>query len=267
MSENGKTAPFRSILCGVEGNSASTVAVRASIAFQTPETSLRFVAVDASFELRPEYTKESLEAALEEAKGLAEEAGVPVTADTPTGKYASRVLLAEAEKHDLLVIGTHNQSRVAGLVLGSTASETVHDTERPLLIAREPAKGGFLDSILLAADGSEGFRAAARSAAALASTYGGELEVLHVSDGKDSDSDPVMIGAELEEIERTTGRKAELSTLSGHPAEKIVEAAADRGSSLIVCGRRGLSGIKALGSVSERVVHQAETSVLLIPDA
>ena len=266
MSENGKTAPFRSILCGVEGNPASTVAARASIALQTPETSLRFVAVDASFELRPEYTKECLEAALEEAKGLAEEAGVPVTADTPTGKYASRVLLAEAEKHDLLVIGTHNQSRVAGIVLGSTASETAHDTERPLLIAREPPKGGFLDSILLAADGSEGSQAAAGAAAALASTYGGELEVLHVSGGRNSDSDRV-IGAEVEEVERATGRKPELSILSGHPTEKIVETATDRGSSLIVCGRRGLSGIKPLGSVSERVAHQAETSVLLIPHA
>ena len=53
--------------------------------------------------------------------------------------------------------------------------------------------------------------------------------------------------------------------MDGHPTDKIVEAAAERGTSLIVCGRRGLSGIKSLGSVSERVVHQAETSVLLVP--
>ena len=70
---------------------------------------------------------------------------------------------------------------------------------------------------------------------------------------------------ELDEIERATGARPELSTVDGHPTDKIVEAAAERGTSLIVCGRRGLSGIKSLGSVSERVVHQAETSVLLVP--
>jgi nucleotide-binding universal stress UspA family protein len=263
MAESEKTPPFKSILCGVEGNPASTIAARASLALQTPETSLRFVAVDASFELRPEYTKESLEAALEEAEGLAEKAGVTATTDMPDGKYASRVLLAEAEKHDLLVVGTHNQSRVSGLVLGSTASETVHDTKRPLLIAREPPSGGFLDTILLATDGSEGSRAAAGIAGPLATAYGGKLEVLHVSDGKTSDSSAME--AEIEEIERATGARPEVSRVDGNPTEKIVEVAAERASSLIVCGRRGLSGVKALGSVSERVVHQAETSVLLVP--
>lgn len=264
MVESGATGPFKSILCGVEGNPASTIAVRAAIALQGPETSLHFVAVDASFELRPEYSKESLEAALKEAKELAEGAGVAATIDMPAGKYASKVLLAEAEKHDLLVIGTHDQSRAAGIVLGSTARETVQDTERPVLVARESPKGGFLDSILFATDGSEGSRAAAGVAGALAAAYGGELEMLHVEDGSHSDSSSV-IEAEVDEIERLTGTKPELSRISGHPAEKIVEAAAERGSSLIVCGRRGLSGIKALGSVSERVVHQADTSVLLVP--
>jgi nucleotide-binding universal stress UspA family protein len=264
MEESAKTAPFRSILCGVEGNPASTIAARASIALQTPETSLRFVAVDASFELRPEYTKESLEAALAEAMKLAGEAGVTATSDMPAGKYASKVLLAEAQNHDLLVVGTHNQSRVSGIVLGSTASETVHETERPLMVAREPTGGGFLDTMLLATDGSEGSKAAAAAAGALAAAYGGKLEVLHVSDGKQSDSDTVMED-ELDEIERATGTRPELSTVDGHPTDKIVEAAAERGTSLIVCGRRGLSGIKVLGGVSERVVHQAETSVLLVP--
>jgi nucleotide-binding universal stress UspA family protein len=267
MAESGKTAPFKSILCGVEGNPASTIAARASVALQTPETSLRFVAVDASFELRPEYTKESLEAALEEAMGIAEEAGVDATSDMPAGKYASRVLLAEAANHDLLVIGTHNKSRVAGIVLGSTASESVHETERPLLIAREPPNGGgFFDSILLATDGSEGSRAAAKVAGPLAAAYGGKLEVLHVSDGKETCSNMVL-EAEVTELERATGTRPELSTVDGHPTDKIVDVAAERGNSLIVCGRRGVSGIKSLGSVSERVVHQAETSVLLIPNA
>jgi nucleotide-binding universal stress UspA family protein len=222
------------------------------------------MAVYASFEPAPEHTKESLQAALEEVTGLAEEAGVAATAEMPGDRYASNVLLDEAEKHDLLVIGTHNKSRVAGIVLGSTASVATHRTERPLLISREPAGGNFLEKILLASDGSEESWAPARVAAALSATYGAELEAIHIEDGKHPDAGPV-VEAQVEEIEQATGAEPELLKRSGHATEQIVEAATERSSSLIVCGRRGLTGIKSLGSVSERVAHQAESSVLLVP--
>ena len=45
----------------------------------------------------------------------------------------------------------------------------------------------------------------------------------------------------------------------------LTKAAEEKEPSLIVCGRRGLRGLKALGSVSERVVHRAGCSVLLVP--
>ena len=56
-----------------------------------------------------------------------------------------------------------------------------------------------------------------------------------------------------------------MSRPDGHATKEIVEAARAKGASLIVAGRRGLRGIKALGSVSERVVSGAECSVLLVP--
>ena len=265
MEESAKKAPFKSILCGVEGNPASTIAARASIALQTPETSLRFVAVDASFELRPEYTKESLEAALAEAMKLAGEAGVTATSDMPAGKYASKVLLAEAQNHDLLVVGTHNQSRVSGIVLGSTASETVHETERPLMIARraigrrvsrlDAARHRWQRGLQGRGRGRRGPGGRLRREAGGAARLGRQAIRLRLGDG----------GTSSTRSSGPPGARPELSTVDGHPTDKIVEAAAERGTSLIVCGRRGLSGIKSLGSVSERVVHQAETSVLLVP--
>lgn len=36
---------------------------------------------------------------------------------------------------------------------------------------------------------------------------------------------------------------------------------------LVVVGSRGLHGLKALGSVSERVAHEAEGSVLVVREA
>jgi nucleotide-binding universal stress UspA family protein len=51
----------------------------------------------------------------------------------------------------------------------------------------------------------------------------------------------------------------------GHIAERICETARADQSSLIVIGRRGLKGVRALGSVSEQVVHRAPCSVLVVP--
>jgi nucleotide-binding universal stress UspA family protein len=45
----------------------------------------------------------------------------------------------------------------------------------------------------------------------------------------------------------------------------ITEGARDAQAHLIVMGSRRLHGPRAIGSVSRRVVHRAESSVLLIP--
>jgi nucleotide-binding universal stress UspA family protein len=259
-------APFTRILCGVEGDASSTEAARQAIALSTPGGSLRFVAVYTSFELGPDYTKEKLQEALEEATTLAREAGVEAEAEMREGRYAAKVLLAEAEDHDLLVIGTHGHSRVSGILLGSTASEAAHGTGRPLLIARQRGSeaNGRPSSILLASDGSDGSWSPARVAGDLAAAVDAKLEVIHVDDGKHPGADEVL-EAQLAEIGTATGEKPALLKVEGHATEMIVEAAEEHEASLIVCGRRGLTGIKSLGSVSERVVHKAGCSVLLIP--
>ena len=44
----------------------------------------------------------------------------------------------------------------------------------------------------------------------------------------------------------------------------IVETAAREDASLVVIGSRRVGGVRALGSVSERVVHEAPCSVLVV---
>ena len=46
-------------------------------------------------------------------------------------------------------------------------------------------------------------------------------------------------------------------------ADRICEEAKAYRASMVVIGRRGLGGVKALGSVSERVLHRAQCSVLV----
>ena len=70
---------------------------------------------------------------------------------------------------------------------------------------------------------------------------------------------------QLTAIEQATGSSPTVFDNPGHVAERIGEAARAAQSSLIVIGRRGVGGVKALGSVSERAVHRAPCSVLVVP--
>jgi nucleotide-binding universal stress UspA family protein len=183
------------------------------------------------------------------------------------GGNAIDVLLPQSKEHDLLVLGTHGKSRARGIAFGSTASEAAHSLETPLLIARQPPpEAAFPQRILFATDGSEGSWAPARAAGELAVRFEADLDVVHVDDGKHSEAAPV-IEEQVAEIGKLRGDTAPaFSRHEGHAKKEIIEAAKERGSSLIVAGRRGVKGLKALGSVSERIVSAAECSVLLVPD-
>ncbi len=257
--------PFKSILCGVEGNPASTEAARQAIALAATGTDLQFTAVYTTFELGPDLHKDALQDSLEEAAKLAGEAGVSASYELREGKYAIDVLLPESKEHDLLVLGTHGKSRTSGILFGSTANEAAHGAERPLLIAREtPGGKPFPDDILVASDGTDSSWAPVRAAAALAASFAAKVDVVNVTDGK-HDVDRAILDAQLAEIAETTGHDADLIQPDGHATKEIIEAAKQKGASLIVAGRRRLTGLKALGSVSERVVSAAECSVLLVP--
>ncbi|HEY5977069.1 MAG TPA: universal stress protein [Solirubrobacterales bacterium] len=258
-------SPFNSILCGVEGNPASTEAARQAIALADNEAKLYFTAVYTSFELGPDYHKDTLEKSLEEAAVLAGDAGVSASYHLREGRYAIDVLLSESKDHDLLVIGTHGRSRARGIMFGSTATKAAHNLEGPLLIARQdPGGGSFAERIVFATDGSTGSWAPAHAAAELAARFESKLEVLHVDDGKHGGARPV-IEEQVAEMSEVSGTEPELTTHEGNASKEIVEVAKGSGASLIVTGRRGLKGIKSLGSVSERIVSGAHCSVLLVP--
>lgn len=260
--------PFRSILCGVEGDPSSTEAARQAIALAARAdgaAKVQFTAVYTSFELGPDYHRDTLETSLEEAAALAGEAGVDSGAELREAKYAIDVLLPESKEHDLLVLGTHGKSRATGIMFGSTATEAAHGTERPLLICRDaPGPQPFPQSILFASDGTAGSWAPAQTVAGIAAAFGSTVEMIHVDDGDDEGSDEVL-EEQRAEIERAAGTAPAVARPEGNATKEILEAASEKGTSLIVAGRRSLRGLKALGSVSERVVSGAGCSVLLVP--
>ncbi len=72
------------------------------------------------------------------------------------------------------------------------------------------------------------------------------------------------VAQELDEA----GVKYEKVTLVGYPAERILDAVHASGADLIILRSHGRSGLLrwALGSVAQRVVHQAATPVLVLPE-
>lgn len=175
------------------------------------------------------------------------------TPETKLVRGAARdELLAEIERDGdtLVVVGSHGQGRVPGIVFGSTTTAMVHMAPCSVLVARS-ADAGFPRKIVVGVDGSPHSAAAYAVAHRLADRFGSELRPVVGYGGEEIDR---------ERVEAIAGRRRE--DLPDEPVTALVAACAD--ADLVVVGSRGLHGFKALGSVSERVAHRAHCSTLIV---
>lgn len=263
------SAPFQSILCAVDGSRGGSEALHQAIALCGPETTLRLVAVrnerGTGFAAQADLSEMHARNVLEESLAIARGARVNASVSLLRGAPTSDLLLAEAAEYDLLALGCHGGSRLRQVMLGSTATQVAHRAERPVLIARRNGHD-FPQSIMLASDGSPCSWAAARLATRLSQADHAELRLVYVPDGMHPEHYREVL-KQLTVIEKATGSSPRVDDDPGHVAERICQAADAARSSLIVIGHRGLSGARALGSVSERVANKAECSVLVVPEA
>jgi nucleotide-binding universal stress UspA family protein len=129
--------------------------------------------------------------------------------------------------------------------------------------------------ILLATDGSEDARLAARAAASLTDKVGAELHVVHAWQSVPHpviDADYYEEGAKRlleEQAEVVSGfgvAVSEAHLVMGPPVDAILDLGEEIGADLLVVGSRGHGtfGRLILGSVSEGVVHHATRPVLVL---
>ena len=166
---------------------------------------------------------------------------------------ASKALRNELGRVDAtaLVIGTHGHARATEILLGGVAGELLHTAHCSILVARAPAQpAAFPRSIVVGIDGSDEAAAALAAAEQLAGRFGVRPRIVVASGGKNV------------EVARALARAPLAEQLDEHPVRALVEAS--QSADIVVVGSRGLHGVRALGSVSERVAHQAACSVLVV---
>ena len=203
--------------------------------------------------------------ALERAKRIAVDLGAHPAAELVNDEDATAVLLDATKDADVLVVGGRDMSRLAGIMLGSRASIAVHRATVPVLVARHTLQAAaFPERILVASDGSSAARDAVELAGALAARHNVDVFHLHVGGWTERRGHRHELSEETELLRRATGKEPVALSEHGDAPARIAEVAARIGSSVIVVGSRGVGGIKALGSVSERVAHEARCSVLVV---
>ena len=74
---------------------------------------------------------------LQEALGMAEQAGVPARGELIEGRPSSGLVELADEAHaQMIVVGSYGEAPLKGALIGSTAHKLLHLSERPVLVVR-----------------------------------------------------------------------------------------------------------------------------------
>jgi nucleotide-binding universal stress UspA family protein len=249
---------FARILVGVDGSKESFDACRQAAKLADTDT---FVEA-ATVTLFPPATAEAL-GVHDLAASLEHDAGsVLLAAERILGPHAElrrldgmtvETLLEETKRTHatLLAIGAPEHPRIEEIVLGGVGGELLHQAPCSMLMARPvPDETAFPRRIVVGIDGSEEGERAYEVARSLVTRFHSELRSVVALGGKRVD---------LGEIAHRHPRSLDSAAT---PVRALVEASTC--ADLLVVGSRGLHGVRALGSVSERVAHRAPCSVLVV---
>jgi nucleotide-binding universal stress UspA family protein len=166
---------------------------------------------------------------------------------TPVARLLDEI---ERDEDTLVAIGSSGVGRLRGIAAGAVATEIVHRAQCSVLVAR-PAGDDFPHRVVVGVDGSVESAAAYAAARYLAERFGAELNAIVAWGGKDVKERLIEMITDGDHNDRAAA-----------PAEALTAEA--KTADLVVVGSRGLHGLRALGSVSERVAHAAPCSTLIV---
>jgi nucleotide-binding universal stress UspA family protein len=251
-------SPFARVLCGVDASEAGLNAVR-QVRRLSPKGAGRPLLVGVSEShlaaqagMLASHAVEDIESAARRALDEAEMLAGAAETRFVRGR-ADEVLLQLAADATLVAVGSHGHRRVAGILLGSVATRMLHDAPCSVLLARSAAEPErFPRSIVVGVDGSPSSLWAAAVAHELGTRLEAPVSVVAARGVGPLDIDLSALESSDLAIEYTDAK----------PVEALLGSSRD--ADLLVVGSRGLRGLRALGSVSERVAHQAACSLLVL---
>ena len=207
--------------------------------------------------------------------------GIAVETRTYGGGTPAGVMndLAEAEKVDMVVVGSPHRGAIGRAVIGSVAEGLLHGAPCAVIAAprayaaerHEPFR-----TIAVAYDGTPESKAALLRAEQFAHATNGTIRVLTVAEppvalpGVVGYTPPVPPDPEeiVREGVKSVDRRlaAEGRHLSG-PAASVIAEACEEGVDLLVAGSRRYGPVARalLGSVSSQLIHKAPCPVLVVP--
>ncbi len=258
---------FTRVLCGVDGSEGAYEAVRqvARLAPGPAQVTVASIWNTGSpvalgwappISQAPTLTLDRSEAAVAEARALLPD-GLAVETAVIEGPPAP-IMVVEARRRDatLVAVGGNAEGRLSGVLLGSVATQLLHLSPCPVLVARPQVDPTAVPrTIVVATDGSFEANRAIAVGEALADRITADLEAVVVADDVDPDPDWIESG-----LRRPGGRDIRLRRLEGPPVAVLASLRPD----LLILGSRGLRGLRSLGSVSERVAHASAASVLVV---
>ncbi len=261
---------FTDVLCAVDGTHNSYAAVEQAAVLAGPQARMTLLAVTAvegsGLYQHAAISQSHAEGILAHAQRLAKEAGVPCEGVIEPEGPPSQQVLEHAAGRDLLALGAPTTSWLGGKFLDSVAEGALDALVAPVLSARSLPEGAgrFPEHIVLASDGLDGSDELVDWVGRLAGEHGAKVTLLHTI-GVESGARPHRIESQAGRLEQAIDGACEVRVEPGAAAELIIETSQQHASVLAVMGSRRLGGLKAIGSVSRKVVHKAHCSVLLVP--
>jgi nucleotide-binding universal stress UspA family protein len=225
---------------------------------------------------------ESLEERIR-ARGAAAEVFVEMGVD-----YERVVARADAWGADLVVVASKGRTGIPRALLGSVAERIVRHAGRPVLVARPGDDAG---PIVAATDLSAHSVPVLHAAWEESQRSGRALVVVHaleLANHPMAHTAGLPFGMTWQNVDAETqkhvrdaaeqtlrsacdlaGATCETLVVDGSPASAVVTEAERRGASLLLVATHGRTGLRrvALGSVAERIVRHAASSVLVVPFA
>jgi nucleotide-binding universal stress UspA family protein len=216
-----------------------------------------------------EQREREVQALLDQVVESARAAGVACATELVYGETPEHEIVHTAAdlEADLIVLGRRGRRGLARFMVGhATAYVAGHAPCNVLVVPR--AGQVWRQRILLATDGSAPSTAATRVALDVARQC--QLPVTAVSATTASHSAERKQEARLAVDQAATalagaGIASDALVAEGRPDQVVVDTAAARGADLIVVGSHGRTGLGRLflGSISERVIGQAQCPVLV----